>query len=171
MNYYKLPYILYRDYPDFGYLTDNRNFGYDTAAKSSVKVGDRVLSKTGSIFYSVLDENPQSVEALAGELLPLFVGVSLEEIMSDAIEFYDSLADDGFVGSGDNPSEGCYFSYEDLAPKQIPDENPIEDALDGDYFLVSIWRSLLDVMSIVCIVISQIYIGATRCLRICLFGF
>lgn len=139
MNYYKLPYILYRDYPDFGYLTDNRNFGYDTAAKSSVKVGDRVLSKTGSIFYSVLDENPQSVEALAGELLPLFVGVSLEEIMSDAIEFYDSLADDGFVGSGDNPSEGCYFSYEDLAPKHIPGENPIEDALDGDYY--EKWRA------------------------------
>lgn len=81
MNYYKLPYILYRDYPDFGYLTDNRNFGYDTASKSSVKVGDRVLSKTGSIFYSVLNETPQCVEALAKALLPLFVGASFEEII------------------------------------------------------------------------------------------
>ena len=133
MNYYKLPYILYRDYPDFGYLTDNRNFGYDTASKSSVKVGDRVLSKTGSIFYSVLNEKPQCVEALAKALLPLFVGASFEEIVNDAIEFYDTLVNDGFVGRGDNPSEGCYFSYEDLTPKQVPESGPLE-IYDGDFY-------------------------------------
>ena len=35
----KLPYIIYRAYPTSGYLTDNRNFGYDTATKSCIKVG------------------------------------------------------------------------------------------------------------------------------------
>ena len=138
MSYYRLPYILYRDYPDFGYLTDNRNFGYDTAAKSSMKLGDRVLSKTGSIFYSVLSESSQSAEELAEKLLPRFVGASYEEIMRDAIEFYDSLANDGFVGRGDGPLDNCYFSYEDLTPKQIPNEDQL-DALDEDFY--ERWRA------------------------------
>ena len=133
MSYYRFPYILYRDYPDFGYLTDNRNFGYDTAAKSSVKVGDRVLSKTGSVFYSVLSDSSLSAEELAGKLFPLFVGASYEEIKRDAIEFYESLANDGFVGRGDGPLEGRFFSYEDLTPKQIGDEDLV-GALAGDFY-------------------------------------
>ena len=80
MSYYKLPYILYRDYPNYGYLTDNRSFGYDTASSSSIKVGDRVLSKTGSVFYSVLTETPQTVEEIAHRLLDIFVGVTASEI-------------------------------------------------------------------------------------------
>ena len=58
----RLPYILYRDYQDYGYLTDNRNFGYDTASKSCLQVGDLLLSKTGSIFYSMLSDTPQDME-------------------------------------------------------------------------------------------------------------
>ena len=138
MNYYKLPNILYRDYLDFGYLTDNRNFGYDTRAKSSVKVGDRVLSKTGSIFYSILSEKPLSVEVLARKLLSIFVGVSLDEILNDAVEFYNALADDGFIGRGDNSSYSGLFSYEDLIPKLIPNESSM-DTLDDTFN--ERWRS------------------------------
>ena len=112
MRFYRLPYILYRDYPDFGYLTDNRNFGYDTASGSCVKVGDRILSKTGSVFYSALTESPQTVKELANRLLPLFVGVSSLEIENDAEAFFQELAIDGFVGQGDNTSSFPeYFSY------------------------------------------------------------
>lgn len=88
MSYFKLPYILYRDYPDFGYLTDNRNLGYDTASKSSVKVGDRILSKTGSVFYSVLTEIPQTVEDITRRLLDIFVGVTATEIEEDVRGFF-----------------------------------------------------------------------------------
>ena len=43
----KLPYILFRSYSSYGYLTDNRNFGYDTASHSCKKVGELILSNTG----------------------------------------------------------------------------------------------------------------------------
>ena len=120
MGYYRLPYILYRDYPDFGYLTDNRNFGYDTASKSCVKVGDRIVSKVGSMFYSVLEDKPLSDKELVEKLTPLFKGVSIAELESDAADFYGELAEDGFVGRGDLNELACSFSYSDRIAKILP---------------------------------------------------
>lgn len=57
---------MYRAYPNFGYLTDNRNFGYDTASMSRLKVGDMLLSKTGSVFYSQLSDTPKEMEVIIG---------------------------------------------------------------------------------------------------------
>lgn len=126
MFYYRLPYILFRDYPDFGYLTDNRNFGYDTACKSCIKVGDRILSKSGSIFYSVLTESPQSLKDISRRLLRYFDGVKVEDIEADARSFFNDLAEDGFIGCGNNKeySRAAYFSYENKTPTDLQeDEN------------------------------------------------
>ena len=135
MFYYRPPYILYRDYPDFGYLTDNRNFGYDTACKSCVKVGDRILSKTGSIFYSVLTEKPQSEESIVQQLARLFIGATADEIRADVGDFFQELAMDGFVGCGIREIvRHVYFSYADRQLKSLP-ENVIEGtAEENDIF-------------------------------------
>lgn len=144
MLYYRLPYILYRDYPDFGYLTDNRNFGYDTACKSCVKVGDRVLSKTGSVFYSVLTDVPQSEDAIAQELARLFVGVTADEIVADVGVFFQELVRDGFVGCGQGEITcPVYFSYADRSPKtlqnereeKLPDEESFYEKWGQNYHL------------------------------------
>ena len=136
MFYYRPPYILYRDYPDFGYLTDNRNFGYDTACKSCVKVGDRILSKTGSIFYSILTEKPQSEEGIVRQLERLFIGATEAEIKADVEEFFRDLAKDGFVGCGISEiMRPIYFSYDDKQPKSLP-ENVIEGTAEENDFFV-----------------------------------
>ena len=135
MFYYRLPYILYRDYPDFGYLTDNRNFGYDTACKSCVKVGDRVLSKTGSVFYSVLTDKPQSEGVIAEKLVHLFVGVSVDEIAADVGDFFQELAKDGFVGcSHGEVSCPVYFSYADMLPKTLQDNAIGESTKEEEFY-------------------------------------
>lgn len=134
MLYYRLPYILYRDYPDFGYLTDNRNFGYDTACNSCVKVGDRVLSKSGSVFYAVLTDKPQSEGEIAEKLVHLFVGVTVDEIAADVGDFFQELVKDGFVGcSYGEASYPVYFSYADKLPKTLHDEG-IEKLPEEDGF-------------------------------------
>lgn len=123
MHYFKLPYILYRDYPDFGYLTDNRNYGYDTASGSCIKVGDRILSKTGSVFYSVLTERPQTVDDLSRKIASMFVGVSDSEVKTDAEAFFEELAKDGFVGAGECvPLFVDCFSYADKHRRDLPQE-------------------------------------------------
>ena len=121
MYYSKLPYIIYRDYLEFGYLTDNRNYGYDTASKSSIKIGERIISKVGSVFYSLLTDTPQSLLDISEKLLHTFRGVSLLELKKDAEEFFKELSKDGFVRCCENPDNICVnslFSYDNLNSQQ-----------------------------------------------------
>lgn len=119
----RLPYILFRDYKDFGYLTDNRNFGYDTAAKSRLKVGDLLLSKIGSVFYSKLLDTPQEIEDVITQLCELFPEVQSSIIREDAFEFFQKLYSKGFIYCGDalDFSTICskYFLYNNTQPYEL----------------------------------------------------
>lgn len=88
MKFCKSPYILFRDYPEFGYLTDNRNFGYNTASKSCKQVGDRIISKVGVVFYSTLTYAPQSLREISDSLSHIFTDVSPIELEKDAKDFF-----------------------------------------------------------------------------------
>lgn len=113
MIVYRLPYILHRSYPNFGYLTDNRNFGYDNASKSCLKVGDMILSSIGDIFYSILSDKPQSIDDVVKQLGELFADIPTSVIKKDGIAFYKKLHAAGFVYYGDERklSSEQYFSY------------------------------------------------------------
>lgn len=81
------------------------------------------MSKTGSVFYSVLTETPQTVEEIAHRLLDIFVGVTASEIEDDVIAFFQALAEDGFVGCDVySVSRTSYFSYSDRVPKAVCEE-------------------------------------------------
>lgn len=129
MIVHKLPYILYRDYSDYGYLTDNRNFGYDTATKSCMKLGDLLLSKVGSIFYSKLKETPQEIEDVIIQLCELFPEVQSSVICEDAVEFFMDLYSKGFIYCGEASDiatiRSQYFSYNNTRPYElsIPKDN------------------------------------------------
>lgn len=132
MNYYKSPHILFRDYPSFGYLTDNRNFGYDTAVKSCRKVGERVISKVGSVFYSTLTYRPQTIREIAEKLSHIFTDIPLHTLENDAKDFLKELSLDGFVicsdgSAGDHVDD--WFSYANLQASPI-EETAIKDNTD-----------------------------------------
>jgi radical SAM protein with 4Fe4S-binding SPASM domain len=111
----RLPYIIFREYPEHGYLTDNRNFGYDTFSKSCKKVGDLILSKEASIFYSLLTEEPKNIDIIVKQLREKYSDIAEETLYQDAIDFYSDLASKGFVyfeKSGQaNICLPEYFSY------------------------------------------------------------
>lgn len=139
MFYSRPPYIIFRDYPKFGYLTDNRNYGYDTAAKSSLKVGDRILDKTGSIIYSVLSEKPKSNKEIAEIVSRLFGGVTPEMILRDIGAFMQELSRDNFVWVSEDAE--ChtnleYFSYGNTQPNisEIRDETEDVGQYDSTWF-------------------------------------
>lgn len=118
---------MYRAYPDFGYLTDNRNFGYDTASRSCRKVGDIILSKIGSVFYSQLSDSPQSLDDVVGRLYQLFSDVPADRIREDAVKFFTLLKSKSFIYFGKEENietiKSQYFSYENTKPYEllIPD--------------------------------------------------
>lgn len=118
----RLPYIIYRSYSDFGYLTDNRNYGYDTASHSCLKVGELLLSNVANIFYSVLSYSPQDIETIVSKLCQYYPESLPSVIREDAINFYTELQQKGFLSVGldedntVNNNRTKYFSYENRQP-------------------------------------------------------
>lgn len=112
--------IIFRDYGSFGYITDNRNFGYKKADNNGNDIGDKIVSQSGIVFLSVLEENPQTLDNIAEKINMHFKDVDIETIKSDAREFYGILEQDGIIVSGETLQE-CYekdfkFSYRNLKP-------------------------------------------------------
>ena len=139
MYYSRPPYIIFRDYPDFGYLTDNRNYGYDTAAKSSLKVGDRILDKVGSIIYSVLSDKPKPLEEIVASVSEQFNDVPYEVILRDIELFLRELYSECFVEVSDdldNHSNLNHFSYDNTIPNVFEEFKVTEKMVkyDHDWF-------------------------------------
>lgn len=117
--YYKLrSCIIFRDYGDFGYITDNRNFGYKLANEVGKDIGDKIISASGTRFLIALGKTPQRIDAIAKKLCQCFVDANFETIQRDATEFYTQLVQDGFLVSGITAEE-CEqkdraFSYKNI---------------------------------------------------------
>lgn len=105
MYYKRSTKVIFRDFGNFGYLTDNRNFGYQTSNTNIL--GDLILSKEGSIFFSALNDNPEPIKVISKRIAVIFDGVPYGQIVKDAQEFFDTLSFDGFVCRGESISE-CY---------------------------------------------------------------
>ncbi len=111
--------VIFRNYESFGYITDNRNFGYKQTNDQKSDIGDKILSKSGSVFISVLAKRPQSLEELATKIKTQFADVDFSSIRDDAKEFFCMLEQDGFVVSGETLQEceekDIRFSYKTFA--------------------------------------------------------
>lgn len=107
--------VIFRNYNDFGYITDNRNFRYKKANDNENHIGDKILSESGAVFFSALDNNPQHIDKIANKIIKYFSDADTEVIKSDAMEFFYILEQDGFVSSSET-IQGCEekdynFSY------------------------------------------------------------
>ena len=53
MKHYRInQQVLFRHFGDFGYITDNRNFGYNISGQGFT-LGDKIISETGLILSLV----------------------------------------------------------------------------------------------------------------------
>ena len=99
MYYQRRPSILFRNYGEFGYLTDNRNFGY---RRDNPVVGDKVLSQSGAVILESLGKNRMTAEEVADIAILKFVGVDHSSLVDDIIELFEVLVNDGFLMKRDN---------------------------------------------------------------------
>jgi sulfatase maturation enzyme AslB (radical SAM superfamily) len=123
MFFKKKSNCLYRNYGSFGYITDNRNFGYRYTNNYKCNIGDKIVSQSGAVFLSVLGRKPQTLDELAKKINKQFSEVDIETIKNDAREFYCMLERDGFIVSGNTLQEcnekNTRFSYKVLEPSMI----------------------------------------------------
>lgn len=120
MFYKQKSNVIFRKYDSFGYITDNRNFGYKLTNSSENFIGDKILSETGAVFFSALEKKPQTLEELSGKIQLQYLDVEINIIENDAREFYNILEKDGFVVSGETYQEcikkDTQFSYKIVEP-------------------------------------------------------
>lgn len=114
--YFKLKSnILFRNYESFGYLTDNRNFGYKQTSEKANYIGDKIVSESGALFLSVLTKQPQLINNLVEQIMVYFGDIDISTITTDTFEFYTLLEKEGFVVSGetiqDCEKKDLKFSY------------------------------------------------------------
>ncbi|QWV94653.1 radical SAM protein [Geomonas oryzisoli] len=112
--------VIFRNYGAFGYITDNRNFGYTKADNQGSDIGDKIVSQSGAIFLSALGEKAQKLDSIVNKIHKQFSDVDIETIKSDTVEFFSILEQDGFIVSGDILQEcdknDFRFSYKNLSP-------------------------------------------------------
>ena len=112
--------IIFRNYNSFGYITDNRNFGYKKTDDGKNDIGDKILSESGTVFFSVLDRKPQTLDEIAEKIAKQFIDVDINTIKEDAKDFYCLLEQDGFIVSGETDIEceekDTRFSYKMSEP-------------------------------------------------------
>ena len=121
--------ILYRDFQAFGYLTDNRNFGYKLKNASEGFVGDKIVSQSGNVFLSVLSRKPQKLDDMVTLINAVFPEVEFGVIKEDAWEFFGTLEREGFIVSGESAQKkkkkDTKFSYRnivsDIGDESFPD--------------------------------------------------
>ncbi|GFM32429.1 radical SAM/SPASM domain-containing protein [Desulfovibrio subterraneus] len=117
--------VMFRDYGEFGYIVDNKIFGYKAKVGDDRDVGDKVLSKSASVFFSVLSKEPQSFEIIVRKICSIFSDVDIDVIKEDAAEFYEVLEKDGFIVSGktfeDCKNSDVKFSYNICISENIND--------------------------------------------------
>ncbi|MDD3052608.1 MAG: radical SAM protein, partial [Candidatus Cloacimonetes bacterium] len=113
--------VIFRNYVSFGYITDNRNFGYKKEGYDGDEFGEKILSESGAAFLSVLGRKAQSIDELAKKIKFLFKDVDRRIVKNDAREFYCMLERDGFIVSGETPQvcdeKDTRFSYNILEPE------------------------------------------------------
>jgi len=121
--------VMFRDFKSFGYIMDNRNFGYKQTDNNDNYIGDKILSESGAVFMSVLGRKPQTLDELAKKTKKKFTDVDIRTIKEDAKEFYCMLEQDGFIVSGETMKEcnekDIKFSYKKLNPDIIKKDSSL----------------------------------------------
>ena len=99
--FYKIKnYILYRQYENYGYITDNSLFGYRYLSDDTKYPGEEYVSESGAIMLGALSKTPKHIEDIIEHLMGIFSGVAREELKQDLIDFFDYFVEKGFLSRG-----------------------------------------------------------------------
>ena len=97
--------ILFRQYDEYGYITDNSMFGYRMLNDSSKILGEKYISQSGAIILSTLSQKPQHID----------------KIIENREETKITLKEMGFTVL-DSKSNFIFASHPDLSAKNLYEE-------------------------------------------------
>lgn len=104
--YYKIKNnILFRQYEEYGLITDNSMFGYRIPGDDYLYPGEEFVSESGAVMLNLLSKTPQHIDDIVAQLLSIFVDVEADELKKDTAEFFDMFVEAGFLSRGESFEE------------------------------------------------------------------
>lgn len=104
--YYKIKNnILFRQYEEYGLITDNSMFGYRIPGDDYLYPGEEFVSESGAVMLNLLSKTPQHIDDIVVQLLSIFVDVETDELKKDTAEFFDMFVETGFLSKGESFEE------------------------------------------------------------------
>src|SRR5574344_1651151 len=94
------PKVQFRNFNQFGYITDNRNYSY-LVAKGNPVLGDEIVSASGTTILSCMSKLPSTLEDIVALVAKRFEDVDIEQLTDDAEIFLSQLVNRGFVLCGE----------------------------------------------------------------------
>lgn len=100
--YYKLMEdVLYRQYEEYGLITDNSEYGYRMLNDTRRLRGEKYVSQSGAVMLAALSRIPKYIDDIVNELMHIFVGVDFETLKNDTVEFLQHFVEEGFLCIGE----------------------------------------------------------------------
>lgn len=138
--------ILFRQYKEYGYLTDNSMFGYRMLNEHNTRPGEKYVSESGAVMLGVLTKEPQDIESIVNILLSIFIDVSYEELKQDTIDFFMQFVNKGFLSVGETYDEcnacvknECFGEENEVSENtEVIVDNCIKNIFNQNDFLRSI---------------------------------
>ena len=145
--YYKIRNdVLFRQYPGYGYITDNSEFGYLLLNDSRYFPGEKYVSESGAVMLAALGRVPRHIDNIVEDLMQIFVEVESDTLKQDTVEFFQWLVEEGYLSCGET-FDTCQ-DQESVAPLSrleagstqvvIRTENCTKELIDQNDFLRSI---------------------------------
>lgn len=135
--YYKIREdILFRQYDEYGLLTDNSEFGYRMLNDTRPNRTEKFVSKSGAVMLATLNRKPKSIDDIVAELSQVFIGVDSDTLKNDTTEFFQYLVDEGYLS----------FGEDEISCKDVDFENQNESitttsiAISSDDCVKSVFR-------------------------------
>lgn len=97
--------IMFRQYEEYGLITDNSMFGYRMPGDDYLYPGEEFVSESGAVMLKVLSKKPQHIDDIVERLLSIFVDVEFDELKKDTAEFFDMFVEAGFLSRGESFEE------------------------------------------------------------------
>lgn len=148
--YYKIKNnILFRQYEEYGYITDNSMFGYQKPNDNTIIVGEKYVSQSGAIMLSLLEKEPKHIDKIIEELLEIFIGVEFDELKADVIDFFNEFVNEGFLSCGIssdecNLNDNVQRSLSEINSTIIPDDSCSKNVINQNDFLRSLHIEIAD---------------------------
>ena len=96
---------IFRKYDEYGYISDNSEYGYRMLNDQKPVLGEKYLSASGAVMVAQLSRSPKEISDIVKNLMEVFIDVDYDVLLQDTIEFFEYLRNLGYIVSAPTTNE------------------------------------------------------------------